>query len=56
MMMDLNLSAGFVYRFAAVELGANSLYRKNTERVLCEQIRTTGENYDMFFNKGVWFG
>ena len=32
------------------------LYRKNTERVLCEQIGTTGENYDMFFNKGVWFG
>lgn len=40
-MMDLNLSAGFVYRFAAVELGANYLYRKNTERVLCEQIGTT---------------
>ena len=55
-MMDLNLSAGFVYRFAAVELGANYLYRKNTERVLCEQIGTTGGNYDMFFNKGVWFG
>lgn len=54
--MDFNLSAGLMARWGIADLGANYLYRKNTEKIACEQIGTAGENYYMFFNKGVWFG
>ena len=55
-LLDMTVSAGVTYALGDVLLGANYLFRKDSESIDAEQIGTGESSYCAFLDKGLYYG
>lgn len=54
--LDFGVAPSVLYAVGDLAFGAAYSFRKNAERVTAEEIGSTPESYEAFFNKGLWYG
>lgn len=54
--MDMTVSPGVQYHNGDLAIGLNYIFSKNSESVSAEQIGSSVASYDVFFDKGLYYG